>query len=70
MADAIFLLKALYVPGALQPTCLDAADVDDALLTDTSPTMADAIYLLRWLYVPGAPAPPPPTPSHTHPDPI
>lgn len=59
MADAVYLLKHLYVPGADDPPCMDAADVDDGGPED-APTMGDAIYLLKWLYVPGSPPPPEP----------
>jgi hypothetical protein len=67
MSDAIYLLKALYVPGAAAPPSWDAADVNDDCgqppAYSDKPTMGDAIYLLKWLYVPNEPPPPPPTPS-------
>jgi hypothetical protein len=59
MDDAIFTLKALYVPGAPQPSCMDAGDTDD----NGTMEMSDAIYTLKHLYVPGSPAPLPPFPG-------
>ncbi len=62
MGDAIYLLKALYVPGSEIPQCFDASDVDDTGHSEI-PTMGDALYLLKYLYVPGAPEPPAPFPA-------
>ncbi len=59
MSDAIFTLKALYVPGAPQPSCMDASDSDD----NGAMEMSDAIYTLKYLYVPGSPPPPAPGPD-------
>ncbi len=59
MADAVFTLKHLYVPGSPDPSCMDAADTND----DGQVLMNDVIYTLEYLYVPGAPTPPPPGPS-------
>jgi PKD repeat protein len=56
MADAVYLLRHLYVPGTPTPQCMDAVDSDD----DGAIAMSDGIYLLRYLYVPGNPAPPAP----------
>jgi hypothetical protein len=65
MSDAIFTLKYLYVPGADQPVCMDAADSDDGGAVE----MSDAIYTLKYLYVPGAPPPPDPGPVDCGSDP-
>jgi hypothetical protein len=59
MADAIFILKYLYVPDSPEPSCMDAADVND----DGVIQMDDAIDLLKYLYVPGSPHPPTPYPD-------
>jgi hypothetical protein len=59
MADAIFTLRALYVPNSDSLPCLDAGDSDDNGLIE----MADAIFTLRHLYVPDSPKPPPPGPD-------
>jgi hypothetical protein len=50
MSDAIYLLRAKFVPGAVQCPCVDAADAND----NGDWTMGDAIAILRWLFVPGA----------------
>jgi hypothetical protein len=65
MSDAIFTLKALYVPGSPEPSCMDAADSDD----NGTMEMSDAIYTLKYLYVPGAPPPPDPGPVNCGSDP-
>ncbi len=68
MADAIFTLKYMYVPGSEVPECMDAPDVDDSGVL----SMADVIYLLKYMYVPGEPAPPSPCcdyPTDCGPDP-
>jgi hypothetical protein len=54
MADALHILKWLYVPGTPDPNCNATMDADD----DGLVTMADALYILKWLYVPGSPNPP------------
>ncbi len=59
MSDAIYTLQYLYVPGAPEPTCMDAVDADD----NGDVTMSDALFTLRYLYVPGSPAPSPPFPD-------
>ncbi len=59
MPDAIYTLRALYIPESDELQCLDAADSND----DGVIQMADAIYTLRALYVPDAPPPPPPFPG-------
>jgi hypothetical protein len=60
MNDSRFILEYLYVPGAPDPPCLDAADVNDDM---QGIRMSDAIYLLQHLYVPGSPQPPAPFPD-------
>jgi hypothetical protein len=65
MADAIFIMRSLYIPGSDLPTCMDAADADDG----GSVELSDAIYILRYLYVPGALPPPYPGPDDCGPDP-
>ncbi len=62
MADAIYTLKYLYVPGSPSPQCMDGADATD----DEAIEMSDAIYTLKYLYVPGSP--PPPSPCCDYPD--
>ncbi len=57
IADSVFLLNALFVPGSPAPSCPDAADIND----DGSTNIADAIYLLNALFVPGSPAVPEPS---------
>jgi hypothetical protein len=59
MADAIFVLKHLYVPGSDTLICKDTGDSDD----DGTVRMSDALYTLRYLYVPGSPPPPVPFPG-------
>lgn len=54
MSDAIFILQALFT-GGKQPTCEDAADIDDTGIVD----MSDAIYLLQRLFLGGALIPQP-----------
>ncbi len=60
MADAVYTLRYLYVPGSVPaPPCMDAADAND----DGGIFMSDAIYTLKHLNVPGSPAPPAPFPD-------
>lgn len=59
IADAVFLLNALFVPNTPPLTCEDAGDVND----DGALTIADAVYLLSALFVPGANAIPAPYPN-------
>ncbi|MFQ5653506.1 MAG: hypothetical protein ACE5GW_02100 [Planctomycetota bacterium] len=59
IADPVFLLSVLFVPGAPQPTCDDAADAND----DGSVNIADAISILQALFVPGTPPLPAPHPG-------
>lgn len=57
VADVIYLLNALFVPGSQQPTCTNAGDAND----DEGMNVADAIYMLNALFVPGSPQIPPPS---------
>ncbi|MFQ5653553.1 MAG: dockerin type I repeat-containing protein [Planctomycetota bacterium] len=65
IADPIFLLTHLFVPGGSPPACADACDGND----DGSLNIADAVYLLSFLFVPGAPPPPSPSPDDCDVDP-
>lgn len=61
VTDVIFLLDYLF-RGGREPTCLDAADVDDsAEPSHPRPplNLGDPVYLLRWLFLGGSPPPPP-----------
>ena len=53
IADAVFLLNALFIPGSPQLSCDDSGDVND----DGGKNIADAVWLLNWLFVPGSPLP-------------
>jgi hypothetical protein len=57
VADAVFLLASLFVPGSPPAQCLDSADCND----DGGMNVADAVFLLSSLFIPGSP--PPPAPS-------
>jgi subtilisin-like proprotein convertase family protein len=57
VADAVFLLASLFVPGSDPIACFDGADCND----DGGVNVADAVYLLSSLFIPGSP--PPPAPS-------
>lgn len=59
IADAIFTLGGLFVPGQPQPICDDACDAND----DGLKNIADAVYTLTWLFFPGSPPPPAPFPD-------
>ncbi|MFN0057794.1 MAG: hypothetical protein ACKVX7_04990 [Planctomycetota bacterium] len=59
IADAVFLLSALFVPGSPPPSCQDSADIND----DGVVNIADAVYGLSALFVPGSPPPPTPFPG-------
>ncbi|MFN0060209.1 MAG: hypothetical protein ACKVX7_17260 [Planctomycetota bacterium] len=65
IADAIWILGSLFIPGTPGLLCLDAADVND----DGAVNIADAVFALNALFVPGAPQPPPPTPPNCGLDP-
>ena len=56
VADAVFLLSSLFVPGATPLGCRDAGDVND----DGGVNVADAVFLLSSLFVPGSTAIPEP----------
>lgn len=58
IADAVYSLSALFLPGAPNPTCLDAADAND----DEAFNIADPVFTLTALFVPGADSPPEPHP--------
>lgn len=64
IADGIFILSTLFVPGAPQPSCADAADTND----DGSYNIADAIAVLSVLFA-GAPSPAAPGLLNCGPDP-
>ena len=55
IADAIFILNALFVTGSPEISCKDAADAN----ADGGNNIADAIYVLTALFSMG---PPPPAP--------
>ena len=59
IADAVFLLNQLFVPGSLSSTCPDATDFND----DGGVNIADAIYLLNGLFSPTGTDPPAPFPD-------
>jgi len=68
IADAVFLLAALFPPAggpASSLRCEDAADTND----DGALTIADAISLLAVLFLPGTPPLPPPTDCGADPTP-
>ena len=66
VADAVFLLTSLFVPGGDPLGCLDAGDVND----DGGTNVADAVFLLTSLFVPGAaPIPAPNIQDGCNPDP-
>ncbi|MDE0961254.1 MAG: hypothetical protein OSB09_10775 [Planctomycetota bacterium] len=50
VADAVFLLSSLFVPGSTPIACRDAGDVND----DGGVNVADAVFLLSSLFVPGS----------------
>ncbi len=54
IADAIFLLNALFA-GGMPPSCVDACDAND----DGSLNIGDGVYTLNNLFAKG---PPPPAP--------
>ncbi|MFQ5654370.1 MAG: hypothetical protein ACE5GW_06535, partial [Planctomycetota bacterium] len=65
VADAVYLLSALFIPGAPGAPCAESADTND----DDGVNIADAVYLLSALFVPGSPPPPPPPPPCRPPPP-
>ncbi|MFQ5655002.1 MAG: hypothetical protein ACE5GW_09760 [Planctomycetota bacterium] len=58
IADAVFILTALFGVGATVP-CADACDGND----DGHLDISDAIRVLVHLFLPGSPPPPPPFPG-------
>ena len=56
VADAVFLLASLFVPGSSPVQCLDSGDCND----DGGMNVADAVFLLSSLFIPASPAPPAP----------
>ncbi|NCG57358.1 MAG: hypothetical protein GWP35_10685 [Proteobacteria bacterium] len=50
VADAIFLLSSLFVPGSSPLGCRDTGDVND----DGGVNVADAVFLLSGLFIPGS----------------
>ncbi|MGE4603246.1 MAG: hypothetical protein AAEJ65_10115, partial [Planctomycetota bacterium] len=50
VADAVFLLSSLFIPGATPLGCRDSGDVND----DGGVNVADAVFLLSSLFIPGA----------------
>ncbi|MGE4620270.1 MAG: hypothetical protein AAEJ04_10735 [Planctomycetota bacterium] len=66
VADAVFMLSSLFVPGATPLACRDAGDVND----DGGVNVADAVFLLSSLFVPGStPVPEPNIQGGCGPDP-
>lgn len=65
ISDAVFLLAALFTPGAPAPECRDAADAND----DGTNDISDAVYMLAALFTPGAAPPPAPGPTTCGEDP-
>ena len=59
IADAVYLLNALFVPGSPQTSCTDTQDTND----DGGVNIADAVFVLNALFVPGSPPLPDPGPS-------
>ena len=56
IADSVYLLLAIFVPGSMMPDCNDTADTND----DGAGNVCDTIFLLNTLFVPGSPPIPPP----------
>lgn len=59
IADVVYLLNALFVPGSLPPTCAKTGDTND----DGVVNVADAVFFLNSLFVPGSPSITPPGPG-------
>lgn len=59
IADCVYILSALFVPGSPAPACIDAADLND----DGAENIADAVYGLSALFVPGSAGPAAPHPG-------
>ncbi len=58
ISDGVFTLGWLFL-GTDEPSCLDAADMNDS--GGFQPDISDAVYLLNWLFL-GTAAPPSPGP--------
>ncbi len=56
IADAVFSLNELFVPGSPESSCKDASDSND----DGTFNIADAVFALNELFVPGSPTAPAP----------
>lgn len=65
VADIVFGLNALFVPGGVTPNCIESCDIND----DGSFNIADMVYGLNSLFVPGSPPPDAPYPG-CGPDPL
>ncbi|MFN0059392.1 MAG: hypothetical protein ACKVX7_13130 [Planctomycetota bacterium] len=65
IADAVYVLGALFVTGSPALSCADSGDAND----DGFFNIADAVFALNWLFVPTSPAPPSPGPTSCGPDP-
>ena len=59
LADGVFLLNHIFVPGTPPPACQDALDVADSGAIG----LEDPILLLNSIFVPGSPAPGAPFPA-------
>lgn len=64
VADPVYLLSFLFIPGSPAPECDDAGDVND----DGALDISDAVFALSWLFVPGSAVPPAPGPVACGPD--
>lgn len=51
LADVVYLLNTLFVPGSSEVQCVDSADAND----DGGANIADAIFMLNALFIPGSP---------------
>ncbi|MEO2148562.1 MAG: hypothetical protein ABGY15_00105 [bacterium] len=56
VADAVFLLGSMFVPGEPPLSCRDAGDIND----DGGVNIADAVFLLGSLFIPNSPGIPEP----------
>ncbi len=56
IADAVYLLSFLFVPGSQIPPCEDSCDMND----DGTLNIADSVFKLSSLFVPESPPIPPP----------
>ncbi|MGE4618402.1 MAG: hypothetical protein AAEJ04_01180 [Planctomycetota bacterium] len=59
VADIVFGLNSLFVPGGVTPACIESCDIND----DGSFNIADMVYGLNSLFVPGSPPPESPYPG-------